>query len=557
MTINKLSATIIALFLTFALGATEESRTLNIVPCPQSVEPQKGSFKACGAQFNCDPAMDRASQDAVGKFAIQLSKVCGKTSSMATPIGLARTAQNGLAKGFAFYADPSLKSGEYTISIMPKAAVVTASDRFGFLYAIETLKQMLPAEIYGKVPASGKVSWNLPCVTIKDAPRFGYRGAHLDCCRHFFSVDEVKKYLDVMAMYKLNRLHWHLTEDQGWRIEIKRYPELTAVGAFRNGTMIGKDRNSDDGIRYGGYYTQDQIRNIIAYADELGITIIPEIDLPGHMVAALASYPELGCGTGPYEVRKTWGIADQVLNVGKEETMVFLENVLDEVASLFPSEYIHIGGDECPKKEWESNPECQAKIKELGLVDDADGTAEQHLQSYVTARMQKFLASRGKKIIGWDEILEGKLAPGATVMSWRGAEGGIKAANAGFDVIMTPNSHCYLDYYQAKDKDNEPLAIGGFLPVEKTYSLEPADKIAEANKHHVLGAQVNLWTEYISTPEYLEYMLLPRLLAISEVQWCQPENKDFDRFKHSVITHQFPILDIAGYNYCKEILKSK
>ena len=554
MTVHKLLAACATLLIAASLYA-KESQPIHVIPYPQSVTLQKGAFKARGAQFNCDPALDAATQRAIRSFAIQLSKISGKTSSFATPIGLEKTAQSGVAKGFAFYADPSLKSGGYQISIGSKAVLVTASDRDGFLYAIQTLKQLLPVEIYGKTPASDKVDWKLPAGVIKDAPRFGYRGAHLDCCRHFFSVEEVKKYLDVMAIFKLNRFHWHLTEDQGWRIQLKRYPELTEIGAFRNGTMVGKDWQSNDGIRYGGYYTQDQIRDIIAYADELGITVIPEIDLPGHMVAALATYPELGCGTGPYEVRTTWGVADQVLNVGKEETMRFLENVLDEVADLFPSEYFHIGGDECPKKEWKENPDCQAKIRELGLKDDEHGTAEQHLQTYVTYRMQKFLETKGKKIIGWDEILEGKLEPGATVMSWRGAKGGIEAAQAGFDVIMTPNSHCYLDYYQAKDKDNEPLAIGGFLPVEKVYELDPTDQITPENHHHVLGAQVNLWTEYIATPEYLEYMLLPRLLALSEVAWCQPAGKDYERFKATVIGHEFPILKLMGYNYCTQIEK--
>ena len=554
--LSKRILAVCAALLLAAVGLiAKEAEPLHVIPYPQSVEMQKGSFKARGAQFNCDPSVDPVSQRAIRGFAIQLSKISGKTSSFATPIGIAKTVGDGTAKGFAFYGDPSLKSGEYTITVSKKAVTVAASDRYGFLYAIQTLKQMLPVEIYGRKPASDKVKWNLPAVVIKDAPRFGYRGAHLDCGRHFFSVAEVKRYLDVMAMYKLNRFHWHLTEDQGWRIQLKRYPELTEIGAFRNGTMIAKDWESNDGVRYGGYYTQDQIRDIIAYADELGITVIPEVDLPGHMVAALATYPELGCGTGPYEVRTKWGIADQVLNVGKEETMVFLENVLAEVADLFPSEYIHIGGDECPKKEWKANPDCQAKIRELGLKDDENGTAEQHLQSYVTNRIQKFLAAKGKKIIGWDEILEGQLEPGATVMSWRGAKGGIKAAQAGYDVIMTPNSHCYLDYYQAEDKVHEPLAIGGFLPIEKVYSLEPTDQISEENKHHILGPQVNLWTEYIATPQQLEYMLLPRLLALSEVAWCQPQVKDFDRFKAAVIGHEFPILNILGYSYCLQIEK--
>ena len=554
---SRLAGAAIAIIATLLLSASLQARTkegpLDIIPYPGSVEVQKGSFNARGAQFNCDPAMDAASIKTVNSFAIRLSKASGKVSSLASPIGLAANAREGKVKGFAFYVDPALPDEAYSIVIAPKSVVVAASGRSGFFYAIQTLKQLLPAGIYGKGVLE-KADWSIPCALIKDAPRFSYRGAHLDCCRHFFSVSEVKRYLDVMSFYKLNRFHWHLTEDQGWRLQLRRYPELTEIGAFRNGTMVGKDKDSNDGIRYGGYYTQEQIRDIIAYADERCITVIPEVDLPGHMVAALATYPELGCGTGPYEVRTTWGIADQVLNVGREETMVFLENVLGEVADLFPSEYIHIGGDECPKTEWKNNPDCQAKIRELGLKDDENGTAEQHLQCYVTARMQKFLATKGKKIIGWDEILEGSLEPGATVMSWRGAKGGIKAANAGFDVIMTPNNYCYLDYYQA-DKKNEPLAIGGNLPIEKVYSLEPTDQIADGMKHHILGAQVNLWTEYIATPEYLEYMLLPRMIAISEVQWCQPETKDFARFRKTLINKEFPVLDECGYNYCKAVLK--
>lgn len=545
----------VAALLAPASLAKEKTTTINVIPYPSSVEITKGSFNARGAQFNCDAAMDELSRKAVSTFAIRLSKACGKTCTLASPVGIAKNAREGKVKGFAFYVDPALGSEEYTLSITPKAVIVSASDANGFIYAVQTIKQLLPAEIYGRGAAPDNTNWRIPCMEIKDAPRFPYRGAHLDCVRHFFSVDEVKRYIDVMSFYKLNRLHWHLTDDQGWRIELQRYPELTLVGAFRNGTMVARDFDSDDGIRYGGYYTRAQINDVIRFARERGITIIPEVDLPGHMLAALATYPELGCGTGPYEVWKRWGVSDQVLNVGREEVMVFLENVLGEVAEIFPSEYIHIGGDECPKKEWKENPDCQAKIRELGLKDDEKGTAEQKLQNYVTLRMQKFLESKGKKIIGWDEILEGELQSGATVMSWRGAEGGITAANAGFDVIMTPTSHCYIDYYQAKDREHEPLAFDGYVPVEKVYSFNPVDKINPDMQHHILGAQVNLWTEYIPSDQQLEYMLLPRLLAISEVGWCAPEVRDFERFRQTVITHEFPILDIAGYNYCKEILK--
>lgn len=530
------------------LASAKEDPSIHVIPYPQSVEFQKGSFKVNGAAVNCDPALDAASIEAVNKLATQLSLVTGKVSSYACPAGIGNTAKNGLAKGFIFYHDSSIPEEGYSISITKNAAVVAVSGFHGTLYAIQTIKQMLPAEIYGHKTASDK-SWKLPCAVIKDEPRYGYRGMHLDCSRHFFSLEEVKKYLDVMAIYKMNRFHWHLTDDQGWRLEIKKYPALTEVGAYRNGTVIKKDWGSNDGIRYGGYYTQEQVKEVIAYAGKLGITIIPEIDLPGHMVAALASYPWLGCVDKSYDVWTRWGISDEVLCAGKESTFKFLEDVLGEVADLFPSEYIHIGGDECPKNAWKNCEDCQAKIKELGLVTDEHATAEQRLQNYVTSRMQSFLATKGKKVIGWDEILEGELEKGATVMSWRGTKGGIQAANAGFDVVMTPNTYCYFDYYQSEDTENEPFGIGGYLPLEKCYSCNPSEGMTEEVAKHILGLQANLWTEYISTDEHLEYMLLPRMVAISEAQWCRLENKDYSRFKESLKKKHFPLYDLLGYNY--------
>lgn len=544
-------ATIAAALVSLTMSAKSEVTAISVVPYPQSVEIQKGAFKIKGTAINCDPAMDELSRDAVAKFAVQLSKVTGRTCSYAAPVGITKTIAGGTSKGFLFYVDPSLADEEYTVNVSKKAVLVAASSRPGFLYAIQTLKQMLPTEIYGNAPATD-VKWTLPCVAIKDKPRFSYRGTHLDCSRHFFSVEEVKKYLDIMATYKQNRFHWHLTDDQGWRIEIKRYPELTQIGAYRDGTMIAKDWDSNDGIRYGGYYTQEQIKDVIAYAYQLGITVIPEVDLPGHMLGVLAAYPQYGCTGGPYKVWSRWGISDDVLCVGKEETMQFLENVLAEVADLFPSEYIHIGGDECPKTQWKNCETCQAKIKELGLRDDEHGSAEQHLQNYVTQRVQAFLATKGKKIIGWDEVLEGKLGEGATIMSWRGVKPGLKAIDQGFDVIMSPNSHCYIDHYQSADKENEPLAIGGNLPWQKVYSFDPCEGVPADKQSHILGAQCNLWTEYIATNEYLEYMLLPRMIALSEVQWCDLDKKDIDRFETSLKSHQYKVLDIMGYNYRKD-----
>ncbi len=547
----RLSTIILSAVLSFLpLSLCAKDPVIRIVPQPERIELQKGTFKAVGAAINCDASFDSRSRAAVQDFAARLSLAGGKISSFAVPVGIVSAAESGKIKGFVFIREESLGDEEYRIEIGQKAAKVYASAYNGVLYALATLKQMLPEAIYGTALADD-ADWYLPCVVISDKPRFAYRGMHLDCARHFFSVDAVKRYLDIMAVYKLNRFHWHLSDDQGWRIEILQYPELTLVGGYRSGTMVGRDFNSDDGIRYGGYYTQDQIREVVSYAEKLGITVIPEIDLPGHMLAALSAYPWLGCSGGPYEAWHKWGVADEVLCAGKETTYEFLENVLTEVAELFPGEYIHIGGDECPKTEWEKCPDCQARIAELGLKGDGKFSAEQYLQCYVTSRMQDFLATKGKKIIGWDEILEGQLAEGATVMSWRGIEGGIEAASHGFDAIMTPTSHCYFDYMQSRDTEHEPVGIGGFLPLEKVYGFEPMESMPEGVEKHILGVQANLWTEYIATEEHLHYMLLPRMLALSEVQWCRPENKDYAGFLTKLSEHEFRVLETLGYNYRK------
>lgn len=542
---------IIAIALFFAscsMKAKETETTINVIPYPQSVEVGKGTFKGAGANFNCDQAVDAKSQVIIKELADKITYVSGRICSYATPVGLAKDCAK--VKGFIFLKDANLAEEEYSIDITKANCIVRASSYNGFLYAIQTLKQLTSVNIFGNEPNPAE-KFLFPCVKIQDKPRFGYRGMHLDCSRHFFSVEEVKKYLDIMALYKLNRFHWHLTDDQGWRVEIKKYPRLTEIGAFRNGTVIKKDWGSNDGVRYGGYYTQEQMKDIVAYAGKLGIVVIPEIDLPGHMMGALAGYPELGCTGGPYEVWTRWGISEQVLCPGKEAMFSFLEDVFTELMDIFPSEYIHIGGDECPKTEWEKCPACQARIKALGIKADERHTAEQFLQSYVTARVQKFLNDHGRKIIGWDEVLEGELAKGATVMSWRGTDGGIKASAMGFDVIMTPNTYCYFDYYQSEDQDKEPFGIGGFLPWDKVYSYEPLEGLNDSQQKHILGVQANLWTEYVATPEHLEYMLLPRMNALSEVQWCVPENKDIERFKAAMEAESFKIFDILGYNYRK------
>ena len=543
---------IVSLMLSLAVLCARANALDQIVPRPMSAELHKGSLRMSGIAVKCDPGFEPVALEAVERFAAQLSYAGGRTCVVSQPIGLADALAAGKAKGLVFLKDASLEPEAYSILVSSGNAVVRASGSDGVLYAVQTLRQMLPAAIYGTHNAE-REKWYLPCCEISDKPRFAWRGMHLDSSRHFWSVDEVKRYLDVMAMYKLNRFHWHLTDDQGWRIEIQAYPLLSQVACWREGTMVGHDFSSNDGIRYGGFYTQDEIRDVVAYAAARGITVVPEIDLPGHMLAAMSAYPMLGCTGGPYATWTIWGISDQVLCVGKESTFRFLEAVLSEVAELFPGEYIHIGGDECPKGAWKECPDCQARIRELGITGDEHFSAEQYLQNYVTKRIQDFLATKGKKVIGWDEILEGELAPGATVMSWRGTAGARQAAAKGFDTILTPTSHCYFDYLQSEDRAAEPLGFNGVVTLDKIYSLDPLDGIAPEQAHHVLGVQANLWTEYISTPEHLEYMLLPRLLALSEVQWCQPGVRDPARFLQALQDHQFPVLEQAGYNYRKTI----
>ena len=528
-------------------GALED-----IVPRPAEAELHKGSLRVAGISVKCDPTFGQTERGAVSAFAAQLGYVSGKTCPFSTPPGLGGAVAGGKVKGLLFLRDAALGPEAYSIRVGSGSAEIRASALNGVLYALETLRQLLPAAIYGERIAD-REHWVLPCCEIRDEPRFAWRGMHLDCARHFWSIEQIKRYLDIMAVYKLNRFHWHLTDDQGWRIEIKAYPLLSQISCWREGTMVGRDFSSNDGIRYGGFYSQDEIREVVAYAAALGIEVMPEIELPGHMLAAMAAYPELGCTGGPYAAWTKWGVSDEVLCVGKESTFTFLETVLGEVAELFPGEYIHIGGDECPKTEWKKCPLCQARIRELGLHDDGRFTAEQYLQNYVTKRIQDFLATKGKKIVGWDEILEGELAPGATVMSWRGTAGAREASAKGFDAILAPTSHCYFDYLQSEDKDAEPLGFNGVVTLEKIYSLDPLDGIAPEQAGHILGLQANLWTEYIATPEHLEYMLLPRLLALSEVQWCRPEHRDYARFTRVLREHEFPVLDLLGYNYRKSI----
>ena len=445
--------------------------------------------------------------------------------------------------------DETMPAEAYRLFVTPCRIDIVAGGAQGVFYAVQTLRQLLPAAAY---EADDMRAVELPVVTIEDKPCLGYRGMMLDVGRHFFTVDEVKEALDIMALHKLNVFHWHLTDDQGWRIEIRKYPKLTEIGSVRSRTLIGRDPGGTydenckfDETPYGGYYTQDEIRDVVNYAAERFITVIPEIEFPGHAVGALASYPWLGCTGEQYEVRQTWDIDDRVFCIGKETTFEFIEGVLEEVLELFPSEYIHIGGDECPTVMWKKCPHCKARMKAERLK------RPRRLQNYATARVEKFLNAHGRRLIGWDEILEGDVTPTATIMSWRGAEGGIKAAKMGNHAIMAPTTHCYLDYYQTRDTAGEPLAIGGYLPVEKVYSLDPYEMLTADEQRCILGVQANLWTEYIATWPHAEYMLLPRLSALAEVGWSLDRKNYGDYLRR--VRRLAKIYDACGYNYAKHI----
>ena len=428
----------------------------------------------------------------------------------------------------------------YSLIISKDKIHLYSNASHGLFYGVQTLLQLVPFEKTNEI--------KLPCLQIEDEPKYAWRAMHLDVSRHFFSVDFVKKYIDYLVMYKMNTFHWHLTDDQGWRIEIKQYPKLTEIGAWRKGSMVGhyKEQKFDD-KRYGGFYTQEEIKEVVAYATERHITVVPEIEMPGHAVAALAAYPEYSCTGGPFEVALKWGVLDDVF-CPKESTFEFLENILTEVISLFPSEYIHIGGDECPKTRWKKCPNCQALIQKEGLKD------EHELQSYFIQRIEKFVNNKGRKIIGWDEILEGGLAPNAAVMSWRGIKGGVAAAKQKHFVVMTPSSHCYFDHYQGESK-NEPLAIGGYTTVEKVYSFNPTPKeLAADETKYILGAQGNVWTEYMEDAQKVEYMIFPRIMALSEVLWGTSKPDNYKDFQSRMIQH-FPILEKKNINYSKALFE--
>jgi len=509
-----------------------------IIPLPEKMEMANGRFLM---DENTKIYAANSLQNEAEFLVDMLGTATGASISNTTEVDKA-------AHGIYLKLDENIQNEEgYKLVVGFDKIEISGKNPKGVLYGLQSLRMLMPP----KSEKDAVADLTIPAVLIEDAPRYPYRGMHLDVGRHMFPVKFIKKYIDLLALHKMNRFHWHLTEDQGWRIEIKKYPKLTEIGSVRKGTMIEKNFNpyKGDGKEYGGFYTQEEVKDVVAYAQKKHIIIIPEIEMPGHALAALAAYPELGNGTGPYEVATTWGVFDQIY-APKEETFEFLENVLTEVMALFPSKYIHIGGDEAPKTEWKKSAQAQEVIKREGLKD------EHELQSYFIQRIEKFLNKNGRQIIGWDEILEGGLAPNATVMSWRGMEGGIEAAKQGHDVIMTPGTHLYLDHYQA-NPETEPLAIGGLTTVKKTYSFEPTPKeLSKEEAQHILGAQGNVWTEYMKTSDYVEYMVLPRMSALAEVVWTPSEKKDWTNFKSRLekLSERYEALD---YNYARHVFESE
>lgn len=526
----------------FLLPSTAAGQTadFNIIPRPQQVNVSNDAPFTLSAKTVI--SLGTNSQN-MKRNANMLASYIEQATGIRPAVGKSK---NGTA--IVLTIDKTIANAEgYKLDADAKQIRIAGASAAGVFYGIQTLRKSLPL-VNGK---ASKVS--IPAVHIADAPRFAYRGTHLDVSRHFVTADSVRQFIDMLALHNINRFHWHLTDDQGWRIEIKKYPLLTQIGSKRAQTVIGHNSGKYDGKPYSGFYTQKQIRDIVKYAADRYITIVPEIDLPGHMQAALAAYPDMGCTGGPYEVWQKWGVSDNVLCAGNDKTLTFIDNVLKEITKLFPSKYIHVGGDECPKTQWQKCPKCQARIKALNLEAKDGHSAEERLQSYIITHASNYLKSLGRNTIGWDEILEGGLAEGATVMSWRGESGGIAAAKQHHDVIMTPNSYLYFDYYQSLDKANEPLAIGGYLPLETVYSYEPMPKELTADEaRHIIGVQANIWTEYMPTFKQMQYMALPRLAALSEVQWSQPALKDYTSFTNR-LTEFTHLYDRLGYNYAKHL----
>ena len=532
-----------------------------VVPLPQSIQMQKGE----PFLLSNDQVQILAPETLMGEAAflqVYLKDVTGQTFSIVSKREKRKTY-------IELTISPNITESEgYVLTINKKGVTIAGGSAAGVFYGIQTLRKSLAS--IDKAAATSSI-FHLPSSIITDAPRFSWRGMHLDCSRHFWSVDFVKKFIDLLALHNMNVFHWHLTDDQGWRIEIKKWPKLTEVGSQRSGTIIGTNSDLDDGIPYGGYYTQAELREVVAYAAARHITIVPEIDMPGHMLAALAAYPELGCTGGPYQVGHYWGVYKDVLCVGNPRVYEFVQDVLTEVMDIFPSKVIHIGGDETPSEKWQYCKKCdEIYIKKTlegrvaGQVEgDSDGprTMPEYpyeemvrsvLQPYFTNKVFNILASKGRRALGWDEILDG--APqDAMIMSWRGTAPGAKAAETGHDVVMTPTTHCYFDYQQVEDTQFEPSRCGGFIPIERVYSLDPApDSLSVEARSHILGTQANLWAEYMTNEQMVEYQALPRMSALAEVQWTQPERKDYKAFLQR-LTRFTSLFECYHYTYAKHL----
>ncbi|WP_438712589.1 family 20 glycosylhydrolase [Aquimarina muelleri] len=498
-------------------------KSLQITPKPLKINKKPGGFEI---NKNTSIVYTEESSKTIAKYFIEKIKtLTGHTFSINTNKDKKNSIQ--LVKNKSL----NLKKEEYNLSISKEGVKITATTNQGLFYGMQTFTQLLP--IYSENKSQMELPIQIQALEIEDAPRFGWRGMHLDVSRHFFSIDFIKKQLDVLSLFKINKFHWHLTDDQGWRIEIKKYPKLTEIGSIRK---------NEDGSIHQGYYTQEEIKEVVQYAKDRFIDVVPEFDTPGHAAAILAAYPELSCGKEKYEVRNLWGVESNILCAAKKETYTFIEDVIIEMAALFPYEYYHMGGDEVPKDQWKNSVECQNLKKREGLKD------EKELQSYFMARVEKILSKYQKKMIGWDEILEGGITPTTNIMSWQGEEGGINAANKGHDVIMNPSQYCYFNFYQG-DPKVEPLAFGGYIPLEKVYTYDPIPKeIEEDKKKHILGAQGNIWTEYTYKEETIEYLLYPRIIALAEVTWTAKENKNFEDFL-SRLNNVYAILDYHTINY--------
>ena len=531
---------LLAAFMSFAGAmAANDNRVAdyNVIPLPQEVTlTQKGAFVLTGATPIVYPEGDEQLKNDAQFLSDYIADV--------TALRLTTTSAK-VKNAITLRLNKKVQGKEgYVITVDKKGVVIEGATAAGVFYGVQTLRKSIPVD-------KSLTEVTLPAVMLKDAPRFGYRGVMLDCARHYFPVKFVKQFIDLIAMHNMNVFHWHLTDDQGWRIEVKKYPGLAKIGSVREKTVLGHNSDVFDDTPYGGYYTQEEAREIVKYAADRFITVIPEIDMPGHMIAALAAYPDMGCTGGPYKVSPIWGIMPDVLCLGNEKTYQFCEDVLSEMMDIFPSEYIHLGGDETPNVRWKECPKCKALMAKENLTPGK-------LQGYFTNRIEKFVNSKGRRIIGWDEILDGDINQSATIMSWRGTAPGARGAKMGHDVIMSPSSHVYFDYYQTRQGESqweEPLLIGGNLPIERTYSLEPVPEGADAETaSHIIGVQGNLWTEYIAGPSLAEYQVLPRMGALSEVQWRPQGQKDFENYKVRQ-TRMLKLYDAYGLVYAKHMWK--